>query len=295
MDVIPISMRMSKGKLVSGICAGAILFSANLYAKKSSAARSSAAARTPTTLNIPKLPSVPLPKGEAEEKDPTRVSGVMDRLKRAHSTFGASSQSKFNKLKTIFEGAQPFAITKIRSDLALVGKCVSKFNPETFYSSVASVYIERDQILGKQVYFVPMIEEKETSKEDYLVMSDDQIRRIHNQRRSEMNLFSALHSSFPRESPLYDMFKSKMGSAVFFSYKPPTRGLAAAPGAKKAEQGAGVFFRLRIDKKSKKTFMILERMCPYYPGCKIQGDNIIDYLNYVDAYGYCYYTRKVAG
>ena len=45
--------------------------------------------------------------------------------------FSASAKTKFNKMKKIFEGARTLPINLFRSDLAFLGKCVSRFAPES--------------------------------------------------------------------------------------------------------------------------------------------------------------------
>lgn len=222
---------------------------------------------------------------KVDNKPPDLNFATKARLKTIKQAYVASAVSKFSKLKEIFDGSKMMSLKHFPSDLSLTGKCVSRFEPETFVPNVANVYVEKDELLGRQVYFVPLIEDARGRRLSSLSnVGPKELLSFHNVSRERVNNFTAVQDVFPKSTPLYEMFQDRMRGALFFAYRPKLVG--------KESDKQDIYFRLRGGKSPEgKVFVIMERLCPYYPGCQIEANNIIDYLNYVEAYSYCYYTK----
>ena len=215
------------------------------------------------------------------------VTAMMARLSRMKDAYQVNADTKFVKMKRIFDSGRAFPIKNVQVELALAGKCVSKASPETFYSSLANVYVENDEVLGRQVYFMPL-SDKSREARDYTQLSDAEAWTFQEKRRGEKDSFSALSPKLPSHSPLSNFMAARLSFGLFSSYQPPA---SAKAGKGSKTEANGALYNLRVGSEGGKSFPIIESLCPYYPGCSEGGDNIVDYMNYMDGYSYCYYTK----
>lgn len=227
---------------------------------------------------------------QAEER--RAAADVMKRVAGIRQQHSVQSDSKFSKMKELFSKATAILPGDFKADVAFAGQCVTKSAPETFGPALANLYVERDPLLGTQIYLAPKVDDPKATDPNYLTLDTEQMKRIHQQRRAEKDRFTALQFGLAKGTPLSDLLSAMNHNSVFFTYRPPSRGLAS----RSKTQGGGiqttVLFNVRMDRApSGKPFVIVERLCPNLQGCKIQGDSIVDYLNYVEPFGYCYYTR----
>ena len=203
---------------------------------------------------------------------------------RLRSLKGETPETKFSQLAQLFKDSEKPSPLLFKADSVALGKCVSRFEPDTFTPGYVNIYVEADELLGKQVYFVPQIEtqDRQVASLEHLTSKEHQVR--HQQRSQIRKQFTSLQSNYPKNIPLMDLLKTKLEKAFFFSYTPQTQD---------GGESGGVYYRLRGGSDRGKNFLILQRLCPYYPGCQSQGSTVVDYLNYVDAFAFCYYTKTV--
>ncbi len=240
--------------------------------------------------------------GAVLEVDPTALSelaaeearasaDVVKRVEAIRQQSATENKSKFTKIKELFNKAGVIAPGEFKGEVAFGGQCVTQDNQETFYPGLANLYLERDPVLGTQVYFVPSVSEGRVTDPDYANLELPVMQQIHRERRVEKPNFTALQFGLSDKTQLKEILSSSLKNSVLFSYRPPARAVASATQSKSSSSHI-VLFNVRMDRAPNgRPYVILQRLCPYYPGCKTEGNTIAEYLNYVDAFAYCYYTK----
>lgn len=237
---------------------------------------------------LPEAPPEEGPNPSMKRNLSRALSGpVKGKLKKLNQTFDkAQAATKFTRLSDIFKESKMPSPLLFKTDSVALGKCISRFEPEVFRYSAVNIYVDLDTLLGKQVYFVPMVEEDRRDLSSLQDMTREAHLTQHRQRKKVKTQFTALQTSYPKNIPLFELVKKNLDEAFFFAYNPPPK-----PGQQK---GGGVYFRLRGGSNNGKNFLILQRLCPYYPGCQDKGGTVVDYMNYVDATAYCYYSKTIS-
>lgn len=227
---------------------------------------------------------------QADEKQ--AATNVIKRVEEVRNQFADQSQSKFSKMKALFAKATPVSSDDFKGEVAFAGQCITKAAEETFFPSMANLYVEKDPLLGKQIYFMPKVSEGGSSEPDYLRLETPAMRTLHDARRGEKNNFSALQFGLGKDAPLSEVMPVSQKNSAFFTYRAPARSVAGVGGGARPETAATVLFSVRMDRAPNgMPYVIMQRLCPYSTGCQMKGSGLVDYLNFVDAYSYCYYSR----
>jgi len=226
---------------------------------------------------------------ELVEEDQKAAQEVIKRVQVIRETTASSeNKTKFAKMKELFAKATAIAPGEFKGEVAFGGQCVSQDNPETFYPGLANLYVERDPVLGTQIYFVPTVGEGSSTDPDYANMELPEMRKIHQDMRGTRGSFTAMQFGLEQKG-LSEILSANLKNSVLFTYRAASRAPAAQG---QSAQSSMVLFNVRMDRApSGRPYVIMQRLCPYFPGCKPQGNNLAEYLNYVEAFAYCYYAK----
>ena len=105
---------------------------------------------------------------------------------------GTSVGSKYEGVRDLFFEGQKPVLERFDTSLAMAGKCAFRYDPQEFYPGFLNVYVEEDQILGKILFMVPLVQNDAKSRGDgsyFLKMSRRELGNIFGASKSEIAYF----------------------------------------------------------------------------------------------------------
>lgn len=206
--------------------------------------------------------------------------------KPANAPISTESPTKFAGLEKLFQRAHAPSRTRFQREEYLLGKCVFASHPQTFIADSANIFVEADRMLGKMIYFIPSIFRPTGEATADSTLARQNLVLARNRALRARENFSNVQFQYPNGNLLTGMARAKLTDSAYLSYAelPPDS-------EKKGLPMLGQFRIRALTLEAGRDFILLEHLCPYLTGCRLQ--NAPQEFHFLEPYGYCYYARAI--
>ena len=200
---------------------------------------------------------------------------------------GTGVGSKYEAVADLFEeGSRPL-LERFDANVAMAGKCSFRYDPQEFYPGFLNVYVEDDQVLGKILFMVPIVQSETKSRGDgtyFMKLSPRALGNLFGSSKSEITYFTAAQDTLPPQTKLNEVFQSDQKGSLYFTYTPEAKA--------RALKREAVGYRLRENRTQMlETLYVLEYYCPSLVGCRFTARGKEENYQFGAPYAYCYYSQ----